>query len=234
MRDRDRVDCLSDRCGCLIRAVEKAQKPLVLRSTYLPDHGPDGQVRGIYSVSIDITDMKMMEHRLTRLASFDHLTGLPNRHHFEQSLDAALARARRSTRPLALLIIDVDHFKDINDSMGHAAGDEALRAFGQRLKACVRTSDFVARLAGDEFVVVLEQLVHGDEAQAVARKIIASMEEPALWDGRLVPLSASIGIALAASPAEPTAAALMASADEALYAAKRGGRNTFRLAASAT
>jgi diguanylate cyclase (GGDEF)-like protein len=128
------------------------------------------------------------------------------------------------------LIIDVDHFKDINDCMGHAAGDEVLRTFGQRLKACVRTSDFVARLAGDEFVVVLEQLAHGDEAQAVARKIIAAMEEPALWNGRIVPLSASIGIALADGPAELSATALMARADESLYAAKRAGRNTFHLA----
>jgi diguanylate cyclase (GGDEF)-like protein/PAS domain S-box-containing protein len=211
-------------------AVDNAQAKLVLRSTYLPDRGPDGQVRGIYSVSIDITDMKNVEDRLTRLASFDHLTGLPNRHHFEQSLDAALARARRSTRPLALMFLDVDHFKDINDTMGHAAGDEVLRTFGQRLKACVRTSDFVARLAGDEFVVVLEQLTQGDEAQAVARKIIASMEEPALWNGQIVPLSASIGIALADGPAELSATALMAKADESLYAAKRAGRNTFRIA----
>jgi len=209
-------------------AVEKAEGNLVLRSTYLPDLDADGQVRGVYAVSIDITDMKMVETRLTRLASFDHLTGLPNRHHFEQSLEAALARSRRSGRPLALLIIDVDHFKDINDTLGHPAGDEVLRVFGQRLKACVRGSDLVARLAGDEFVVMLEQLAHADEAQAVARKVITAMEEPALWNGEIVPLSASIGIALAEGPGWPPAAALMASADEALYAAKRAGRNTYR------
>jgi diguanylate cyclase (GGDEF)-like protein len=128
------------------------------------------------------------------------------------------------------MIIDVDHFKDINDTLGHAAGDEVLRAFGQRLKACVRSSDLVARLAGDEFVVVLEQLSHGDEARAVARKIIASMEEPVLWNEEIIPVSASIGIAVDDSQAvEVSAAALMASADGALYAAKRGGRNTFRV-----
>jgi diguanylate cyclase (GGDEF)-like protein/PAS domain S-box-containing protein len=204
-------------------AIEGPGQPRVLRSTYVPDRAPGGAVRGIYSVSVDITDM-------AQLARFDHLTGLPNRHHFEQSLESALARARRSGQALALMIIDVDHFKDINDTLGHAAGDEVLRAFGQRLKACVRGSDLVARLAGDEFVVVLEQLSQGDEAQAVARKIVASMEEPVLWNDEIVPVSASIGIAVSGrAPAEASAATLMADADEALYAAKRSGRNTFRV-----
>ena len=212
-------------------AVEGTGQPRVLRTTYVPDRAPDGTVRGIHSVSIDITDMKVVENRLTQLARFDHLTGLPNRRQFEQSLESALARAQRSAQSLALMFIDVDHFKDINDTLGHAAGDEVLRAFGQRLKVCVRSSDLVARLAGDEFVVVLEQLGQGEEAQAVARKIVAAMEEPVLWNEEIVPVSASIGIAVVDDSADTSAAALMARADEALYAAKRGGRNTYRVAA---
>jgi diguanylate cyclase (GGDEF)-like protein/PAS domain S-box-containing protein len=211
----------------LLTSVEPTR---VLRTTFVPDAAADSTVRGVYALSMDVTEMKAVETQLMKLARLDHLTGLPNRRQFERRLDSALTRARSGPQSLGVMFIDVDHFKDINDSLGHAAGDAVLKEFGRRLAACVRSSDLVARLAGDEFVVVLEQLRQAEEAQLVAGKIIAALEEPMLFEDRIIAVSASIGIGLADTPAEASPAALMATADRALYAAKRGGRKTFRLA----
>lgn len=213
--------------------VEMAGVKRFVRTTYVPDCDSDGQVRGLYSLTMDISEMKVVEGQLTKLARFDHLTGLPNRHQFEERLHAALLRARHRARPVGLLFIDVDHFKDINDTYGHAAGDAVLVEFGQRLSACVRSSDMVARLAGDEFVVVLEQMHKPDEAQIVARKILDRMVAPIQWDHHILLVSASIGVGVADSPDLATAASMMASADAALYAAKRAGRSRFECAACA-
>lgn len=210
--------------------VEMAGVLRYVRTTYVPDCGSDGQVRGLYSLSMDISEMKVVEEQLTKLARFDHLTGLPNRHQFEERLQAALLRARDGSRAVGLLFIDVDHFKDINDTYGHAAGDAVLVEFGQRLSACVRSSDMVARLAGDEFVVVLEQMHKPDEAQTVARKILDLMVAPIQWDHHILLVSASIGVSLSDRPHLATATTMMATADAALYAAKRAGRNRFECA----
>ena len=137
-------------------------------------------------------------------------------------------------RSLALMYLDIDHFKSINDSQGHAAGDEVLKAFAQRLQQSVRTTDTVARLGGDEFVVILEGVGSHEEAQIVARKIVANVARPLQVEGRTLTLTTSIGIAfrreiLAADPA--TAEAMIGRADAALYAAKKAGRNTWRVMA---
>lgn len=200
------------------------------RSSYLPDLRADGTVQGLYVLTMDITELKAVETALTRLARFDHLTGLPNRLHFEDKLQEALARARRSGQGLALLYIDVDHFKAINDGWGHAAGDLVLSEFGRRLKASVRATDTVARLAGDEFVAVLEHLGDADEAALVAAKISVAMQRPIELKDGTVTASASIGIGYSPAAVGPrsSAAEMMAVADAALYEAKRGGRNTFR------
>ena len=199
-------------------------------TTYLPDVSPDGSVAGLYALVIDVTAMKAAEERLMQMARTDSLTGLPNRLCFDERLNDALARSRRSGKPLALLFLDVDKFKLINDTLGHAAGDEVLRLFGQRLLGCVRETDTVSRLAGDEFVVILEELHTPAEPQFIARKIIAAVNrsfelQEGLWD-----VSTSIGIVFhIEGTMQP--AALLAAADRALYEAKAGGRNTYRLAA---
>ncbi len=199
-------------------------------TTYLPDVAADGTVQGIYALVIDVTAMKAAEEQLMQMARTDSLTGLPNRLCFNERLVDALARSRRSGKPLALLFLDVDRFKLINDTLGHAAGDEVLRLFGERLLSCVRETDTVARLAGDEFVVILEELHTPAEPQFIARKIIAAINRSfelreGLWDA-----STSIGIAFhTEGTVQP--AALLAAADRALYEAKAGGRNTYRLAA---
>jgi len=204
-----------------------------LKNEYIPDVQKDGSVAGIYALSSDVTAMKLVEQHLAQLARIDTLTGLPNRREFDERLAAAMSRARRSRRLLALLFLDLDRFKQINDTFGHAVGDEVLKIFGHRLLTCVRETDTVARLAGDEFMVVLEGLNTPAEPQLVAGKIIEAMSRPFDIEDRAMTVSTSIGIAVYEGNAE-TPEALTARADGALYEAKRAGRNTYRDAEALT
>ena len=157
----------------------------------------------------------------------DPLTGLANRRQFEDRLAHALGRPRRQGQAVALMYMDVDHFKQVNDGHGHAAGDEVLRVFGQRLSACVRAGDLAARLGGDEFVVLIEDLAAPETAEGIARKLIAAMSEGIMVEAATLHVTTSIGIAYSMHPA--VSKTLTAAADVALYAAKRAGRNTFQL-----
>ncbi|AKJ27340.1 diguanylate cyclase [Caldimonas brevitalea] len=200
-----------------------------LRSIYIPDVLPDGRVAGFYGLSVDVSGSKEIEQHLRHLARFDTLTGLPNRRYLEEKLEESMARARRLRAPMALLFLDVDHFKQINDRLGHAVGDDVLKQFGARLKTCVRETDTVARLAGDEFVIVLENLRKTAEAELVAEKVANAMQVPIdAGDGELV-VSTSIGIALYQGETM-TSSALLAKADAALYEVKRAGRAHYGLA----
>ncbi|WP_162579583.1 sensor domain-containing diguanylate cyclase [Variovorax sp. PBS-H4] len=200
---------------------------------YVPDVGPDGATHGIFSLSLDITDLKAVERKLIELARVDTLTGLPNRLAFNELLPAAIARAIRAQSALALMFLDIDHFKSINDTLGHAAGDDVLAEFARRLKDNVRVTDTVARLAGDEFVIVLENLERPEAASMVARKVINGIGATGFQvDGRSLDVTTSIGVAFHL-PADGaiTTAELLARADAALYRAKAAGRNTFVLTA---
>ena len=194
----------------------------VISSTYLP-HLRDGVVQGIYVLSTDATSAREYERQLHALAHSDHLTGLPNRRSYEERLVQAIARARRGATPLALAYLDVDHFKQINDSLGHAVGDAVLREFARRLGATVRATDTVARLAGDEFVVVLEQVGSPLECERIAAKLLDALRAPFEVDGRALSVTSSIGIAWSLRPEQ---GALAQAADGALYAAKDAGRDT--------
>jgi diguanylate cyclase (GGDEF)-like protein/PAS domain S-box-containing protein len=194
----------------------------VVSSTYLP-HLRDGVVQGIYVLSTDATAAREYERQLHALAHSDHLTGLPNRRSYEERFGQAIARARRGATPLALAYLDVDHFKQINDGLGHATGDAVLRELARRLAASVRSTDTVARLAGDEFVVVLEQVGSPLECERIAAKLQDAIRPPFELDGRAVRVTSSIGIAWSARPEQ---AALAHVADEALYRSKRAGRDT--------
>ncbi|QPF76128.1 diguanylate cyclase [Roseateles sp. DAIF2] len=209
---------------------ERDGQPLWLRNDYVPDFGPDGVVQGIYGLSQDITVLKEVQRELLALARHDSLTGLANRHQFDEVLPLALARAARSGRALALLFLDVDKFKSINDSLGHAMGDAVLKEFARRLRESVRSVDLVARLAGDEFVVILEELSGEEEPALVAHKIAAAIARPFELEGQRLQVTTSIGIAYQSGggAATVTPAALLQRADEALYEAKGAGRNTFR------
>jgi len=164
-------------------------------------------------------------------ATHDALTGLPNRALFYDRLRQSMHTALRANGRLGILNIDMDGLKPINDGLGHRAGDEVLIEFGRRIAHAVRETDTVARLAGDEFVVVLEGLHKESEAQVVARKILAAIGVPFDVEGGRITVTTSIGIAFEAD-ARTTADALLARADKALYEAKADGRNTFRLHAA--
>ena len=173
----------------------------------------------------DINDRKLAEVKLRRLAEYDTLTELPNRALFRDRLKQALARATQAS-PMALLFVDIDHFKSVNDTLGHEAGDQLLRVFAQRMRATVRRHDMVARLAGDEFTVILEDLRDAADATHVADKLVCALREPIALAGKLLQITASMGVALSL-PDEGDDAALLRRADEALYEAKRRGRDGF-------
>ncbi|HEY0974199.1 MAG TPA: diguanylate cyclase [Solimonas sp.] len=201
-------------------------------SNYVPDVADDGTVRGFYAMKFDITEQKQTERKLEELTRRDALSGLANRREFNEQLPRALDRARRSEAGVALLFIDIDHFKSINDRHGHAMGDAVIREVAARLQRCVRTNDIVARFAGDEFIILLESLRNCMEAQFVARKVVAAVaKEIILGEAALTP-SASVGIAYVEG-GDMQPADLLASADAALYQAKSAGRSTWRMSPEA-
>ena len=165
-------------------------------------------------------------------AECDALTGLPNRALFDDRLAGATGRARRSGRSLALLFVDVDHFKAVNDNHGHEAGDQLLKIAAERLLASVRSVDTVARLAGDEFTVILEGLGDPADAEAVATKLLEAMRQPMQLGGALLRVAISVGLAfLEEGEADP--ASLLRRADKALYEAKRRGRDRYAMGTAA-
>jgi diguanylate cyclase (GGDEF)-like protein/PAS domain S-box-containing protein len=164
---------------------------------------------------------------LERLSRVDALTGVGNRRQLEQRLPLALLRLERSGKPVALMYLDIDHFKRINDTYGHAAGDKVIQAFAQRLMSNVRATDLVVRLGGDEFVILMEDVTRPQAAEAIAGKILKTMREPLEIGTTTLTITTSIGVAFAAE--RVVAEDLMVGADDALYAAKEGGRNAYRI-----
>lgn len=196
--------------------------------TVLVPHMRDGLALGAYALTTDVTRTRRHEAQLKRLADTDSLTGLPNRRSYESALSSAVTRAAAAAEPMALLYLDIDHFKGINDTLGHAAGDEVLRELAQRLRRAVRKGDLVCRLAGDEFTVVLEGLRGPGQCERVAGKILAAMAPAFIVGGE--PLAVSVSIGVAWDPgASVDAAALGYWADSALYQAKDGGRDRYVL-----
>ena len=192
--------------------------------------GEGGKVERFVATLSDISDLRREDERLRHLAHHDPLTGLPNRLLFDSELLRCIARAKRKGQQFALLFIDVDHFKDINDSLGHAGGDHVLREVGRRLTQAVRASDLVARLGGDEFTVVLEDLPDEAEAARLAAKILSAIALPMAVEGHLMIVTCSIGVAF--FPADAVDGdALIRAADEAMYRVKHTGRGAFAVTA---
>ena len=191
-----------------------------------PVRNAEGAVYRIAGVVEDITDRKENDERLAFLAQYDTLTGLPNRTLFRDRLDGGIARARRAGGTLGLMFFDLDRFKEVNDGLGHPAGDDILQQVATRVRALLRETDTVARLGGDEFTVILEDVSSRGEVDVIAADILEALSEPMHVRGREVFVSASIGIAR--FPADALdAEGLVRNADAAMYQAKRAGRNTF-------
>jgi diguanylate cyclase (GGDEF)-like protein/PAS domain S-box-containing protein len=191
-----------------------------------PIHDAGGGVIGVVMVAHDVTVARNQADTLARLALYDSLTGLPNRTLLSDRLEHAVHGAQRNGRVIAVLFIDLDRFKAVNDTDGHAVGDRLLQYVAHRLMACVRSTDTVSRHGGDEFVVLLPDAHSADDAAVCANKIIAAMNQPFEIDGREYLIAASIGIATPQS-SRPDVAALLRHADLAMYHAKSTGRNRF-------
>ncbi len=196
------------------------------RGVYVPHVESDGSVSEIYGLITDVTSIKMAEEQMRHLAQFDSLTGLANRHQMNERLADALHR----TESFAVMFLDIDRFKRVNDTMGHEAGDEVLKEVARRIQQSVRPTDLAARLAGDEFVVLLEGLNGDAEAQFVARKILNSIQQPFGIKGFYQTVTTSIGVAVR-RPSDTDGKELLRRADQALYAAKGAGRNCFQVVA---
>ncbi|HEX6635220.1 MAG TPA: EAL domain-containing protein, partial [Usitatibacter sp.] len=175
----------------------------------------------------DIDDRKRVQEDMRRRALHDPLTGLPNRAMFLESLERAVHKARRRSAQFSLLFVDLDRFKEVNDTMGHAAGDALLKTVAERLVMSVRQSDLVARLGGDEFVILIEEHGGPEEVMIVAQKVLAMASRPVPVDWREAAVSASIGIASFPEDGEDVEA-LLANADAAMYQSKDRGRNNFQ------
>jgi diguanylate cyclase (GGDEF)-like protein/PAS domain S-box-containing protein len=203
-----------------------------IEATYIPEiDDSNNEVVGVHAMLLDITAQKIEAQRLLRLSQVDGLTGLANRVGFEQRLSDAMAQTRTTGQALAVMYFDIDHFKQINDTHGHAAGDALLLAFAQRLRSSLRKTDTVARLGGDEFVVVMERVLDPKIAARLAAQALEEILRPFALDNHSAPLTitTSIGIAFFDGGAT-TAEQLVAEADAMLYAAKRKGRNNVCIA----
>ncbi|HZI82441.1 MAG TPA: EAL domain-containing protein [Casimicrobiaceae bacterium] len=191
-----------------------------------PVFDEDGKFRGYRGVGRDITEQKAAQEKVNRLARFDTLTGLFNRSAFFDCFDHAVDRAAREHAQLAVLFIDLDRFKDVNDGLGHIIGDDVLKVMAQRLQRAVRSSDTLARLGGDEFVLLAENAASGAAIADVAQRVVATLAEPIKLQDQECRLGASVGIALYPVDGQD-APTLLKNADIAMYRAKASGRNGF-------
>ncbi|BCB27535.1 hypothetical protein SKTS_24210 [Sulfurimicrobium lacus] len=186
----------------------------------------NGEIIQTVVVVRDITERKGLQDNLRHMAHYDELTNLPNRALFFDRLERALADARRHGSDFAMLFIDLDGFKAVNDAYGHQAGDRLLQEVAHRMEQCVRESDTVARMGGDEFAVIVGDVAQNEDASGVAQKIIDSLSAPLLLDGVDCHIGASIGISLFPHDGE-TSETLLTKADGAMYSAKNKGKNTY-------
>jgi diguanylate cyclase (GGDEF)-like protein/PAS domain S-box-containing protein len=200
--------------------------PVNLTMTALRDD--NHQITGFLGIAYDITERKHQEEYARHVAHHDFLTGLPNRTLLNDRLYIAIERARRDGCKVAAMMIDLDHFKRVNDSLGHHIGDELLKIVAARILACVRRSDTVARMGGDEFAVLLSNIKTDRDIELVAEKIIESVSQPAQVGGHELMVSPSIGVSQYPIDGEDLHA-LLVDADTAMYEAKQAGRKTYRL-----
>jgi diguanylate cyclase (GGDEF)-like protein/PAS domain S-box-containing protein len=190
--------------------------------------GANGEIEEIISVSRDISERRQAEEQIEYQAYHDALTGLPNRLLFRDRLTVALAHAKRQRMPLAVMFLDLDRFKFVNDTLGHSLGDEMLKAMAARLRSVLREEDTVARMGGDEFTVLIAEIASADDAPKIAQKLLDAIAHPVNVEGHELYITTSVGIALYPNDGD-TAESLLKNADSAMYRAKEAGRNSFQL-----
>jgi diguanylate cyclase (GGDEF)-like protein/PAS domain S-box-containing protein len=195
--------------------------------TISPMKDSAGNVIGASKVARDITQRKEAQERIQHLAHYDVLTELPNRALLADRVKTAIAHADRYSHRLALLFVDLDRFKLVNDSLGHEIGDKLLKVVAERMQSSVRQADTISRVGGDEFIVLLSQIDSLEDAAGVARKIVATLSQPHQIEGHELLVSASVGISIYPDSAKD-ASSLMRNADSAMYCAKEAGRNRYQ------
>jgi diguanylate cyclase (GGDEF)-like protein/PAS domain S-box-containing protein len=186
----------------------------------------DGSVMGYVSVFSDISERKNYEKKLTHMAMHDGLTSLPNRIHFQNNLNQAIHIAKRNKYKIAILFLDLNKFKEINDKLGHEAGDQLLKETAKRLKECIREEDTVARIGGDEFVILLPEIKNSVDALNIVRKVLHKISEPFSIGKKTIIPSISIGISIYPDHAED-ADTLLKLADKAMYNAKQKEKDRY-------
>jgi len=221
--DKDRAVELDANCVIVRRDGSES----AIEDSSAPIHNRSGQVIGAVIVFRDVSNARAMADKMSHLALHDALTGLPNRLLLTERLSQAIGMARRNSKQLALLYIDLDHFKRVNDSLGHVAGDELLVLVARRLVECVRSTDTVCRQGGDEFVILLPEIEQAQDVTQVAEKLLAALKLPQLVAEKQLNVTMSIGISVYPDDGD-TVDSLMINADNAMYDAKSGGRNNYR------
>jgi diguanylate cyclase (GGDEF)-like protein/PAS domain S-box-containing protein len=211
--------------GCSL--IQKNGEEIAVEGSAAPIHDKGGGVSGAVMVARDVTAARGLSKKLARLALHDTLTDLPNRTLFGDRLDQALARADRNGNSVAVLFVDLDRFKPVNDSLGHAAGDQLLQAVAGRLRTCVRSSDTICRYGGDEFLILLAYVASHEDAAVCADKVKSAFDTPYEINAQKLCLTSSIGIATFPEDALD-AVTLLKCADIAMYEAKCNGRNSYR------
>jgi diguanylate cyclase (GGDEF)-like protein/PAS domain S-box-containing protein len=192
------------------------------------EYDRSGNVTGIRTTLLDVTERRRTEETIRRLAYYDALTELPNRTLFGMRLATALVHAHRTGEKLVVMLLDLDHFKNVNDSLGHRVGDELLKAVGRRLAGVVRGGDTVARMGGDEFLVVASEIHDQHGAEDIAQRMMEAVRRPIVCSGHTLDITASIGIAM--YPRDGTEnGVLVKNADIAMYRAKSAGRNNYKV-----
>lgn len=209
-----------------LQILTKAGETIDVRLSAVWQRSLDGELLQALAVLTDVTEEKRLAEKMAHLAHHDSLTGLPNRMCFEACIQQACANGHRHHDRFAVLYMDLDRFKHINDTLGHGVGDELLKAVAQRLSAALRDSDMVSRVGGDEFVMLVKNLCSREDAGAIARKLVRRVAQPVLVGNATINVSISLGIAVYPDDGKAPAT-LIKHADQAMYRAKHNGRNQF-------
>jgi diguanylate cyclase (GGDEF)-like protein/PAS domain S-box-containing protein len=211
--------------NCVLISRDGCEYPI--EDSAAPIHDRTGSVTGAVIVFHDVSASRAMSAQMTYSAQHDFVTNLPNRILLNDRITQSISLARRNKRSIAVLFLDLDHFKYINDSLGHAIGDQLLLCISKRLQASVRESDTVSRQGGDEFVILLSEMTHAEDAAASAKKILHSLSVPCPIEGRDLHIDGSMGVSIYPADGQD-AETLIKNADTAMYHAKKNGRNNFQ------